>query len=124
MTEAALIRARISSVFANVEFALVRAMRRRRQLRRPVERGPIMRLCGTPMADGDARTLVDLLLRQGDNDAVAAATVIEQGVRRHVFAVPLTSRQREAVLQVLGDAPDGLVKLRGILAQDQHERMG
>ena len=124
MAEAALIRARISSAFANIEFVLVRAMRRRGQIRRPVGRGPTMRLCGTPVADRDARALVDLLVRHGGNDAIAAATVIDQGVRRHVFAVPLSSREREAVLHVLDDAPDGLVKLRGALAQDQQDGVG
>jgi hypothetical protein len=83
-----------------------------------------MRLCGTPVASGDARTLVDLLLRYGAIDAIAAATVIEQGIRRHVFSVPLTPREREAVLSVLDDAPDGLVKLRGVLAEDQRDRVG
>jgi hypothetical protein len=83
-----------------------------------------LRLCGTGVASGDAQALVDLLLRSGAKDGIGAATVIEQGIRRRVFSVPLTPGEREAVLGVLDDAPDGLVKLRGLLALDQRDRMG
>ena len=127
MAEAALIRARISNGFASIEFALFRAtrlVRRRDQARRRAQHGPIMRLCGTAVAPGDARTLVDLLLRHGTTDAIGAATVIEQGIRRQVFSVMLNPRERETALSVLGDAPDGLIKLRGVLAEDQRDRMG
>ena len=75
------------------------------------------------MADHAERSS-DLLLRHGGNDAIATATVIEQGVRRHVFAVPLSCREREAVLHVLNNAPDGLVEGGGALAQDRPDGMG
>jgi hypothetical protein len=95
-------------------------MRRAGQLiRRRVDEGRAVRLCGLSVANRDARTLVDLLLRKRTHDAIAAATLIEEGIRRHVATVPLTLAERDAVLSVLWDPPDGLVGLHDRLADDR-----
>ena len=95
-------------------------MRRAGQLiRRRVDEGPAVRLCGLSVANRDARTLVDLLLHKRTHDAIAAATLIEEGIRRQVAMVPLTLAERDAVLSVLWDPPDGLVGLHDRLADDR-----
>ena len=52
----------------------------------------------------------------------SAAEMIERGVARDLYAVAVTPEERDAILSVLEDPPDGLVELRGVLARDQRDR--
>ncbi len=82
----------------------------------------MLRLYGVAVSDDDARTLIDLLLRVGRADDLSAAVMIEKGVERELHAVALTPGERDAILGVLDDPPDGLVELRegllGITARE------
>jgi hypothetical protein len=53
---------------------------------------------------------------------LAAAEMISKGVDRELYAVAVTPEERDAILAVLEDPPDGLVELRGVLARDHHAR--
>ena len=85
-----------------------------------------MRLAGIPINEADCRTLVDLLLRVGRADDLAAAAALERGLAIDATIVALSTRDRRAILGVLGvldDPPDGaLVELRGELARDYRNR--
>jgi hypothetical protein len=49
--------------------------------------------------------------------------MIQKGVERDLYAVALEPAERDAILAVLEDPPDGLAELRGVLARDQRERI-
>ena len=49
--------------------------------------------------------------------------MIEKGVERELYAVALTAAERDAILAVLEDPPEGLAELRGALARNQRDRM-
>jgi hypothetical protein len=48
--------------------------------------------------------------------------MIQKGVERDLYAVALKPAERDAILSVLEDPPDGLVELRGVLARDHADR--
>jgi hypothetical protein len=78
-----------------------------------------VRLAGIPINKADCRTLVDLLLRVGREDDLAAAAAIERGLATDATIIALSTSDRRAILGVLDDPPDGgLVELRGELARD------
>ena len=65
----------------------------------------------------DARTLVDLLLRQGAADDLSAATAIETGLAEGGADVDLSNAGLRAVWQVLADnPPQGLANLGDYIA--------
>jgi hypothetical protein len=54
----------------------------------------------------------------GSPTALAAAEMIAKGVDRDLYAVAVTPEERDAILSVLEDPPDGLAELRGKLLRD------
>jgi hypothetical protein len=83
----------------------------------------VIRINGTPITDDDARTIIDLLLRGGENaDDLSAATAIDQALAEHADAVDLSSAGTTAILGILDDPPPELVQLREILARDHGDR--
>jgi hypothetical protein len=71
-----------------------------------------MRINGINVRDDEARTLIDLLLRQGTAHDLSAATAIETGLAGGGADVDLSNTGLRAVWQVLADQPP-----RGNLAQ-------
>jgi hypothetical protein len=63
-----------------------------------------MRINDVKVHPEDARTLVDLLLREGSDDALAAATAIETGLAERAD-VDLSNAGLQAVWIVLADYP-------------------
>ncbi len=55
--------------------------------------------------------------------ARSAAAEIQMALERQLYAVGLEAVQRNAILSVLENPPDGLAELRGVLARDQRDRM-
>ena len=82
--------------------------------------GRVLRILGIPIRDDDARWLVFELYRDAHPPAVAAALMIERGVERDLYAIALSPDERRAILGVLGDPPEGLAELRGVLMRE-HE---
>ncbi len=48
--------------------------------------------------------------------------MIQKGVERGLYAVALEPSERDVIPSVLGDSPDGLADLHGVLARDHRER--
>jgi hypothetical protein len=82
----------------------------------------MLHLYGIPVAPEDARHLIATLIADGSPVALSAAEVIEKGVRRELYAVAVTPLERDAILSVLEDPPEGLVELRGVLTRDHRDR--
>ena len=82
----------------------------------------MLRLFGIPLTPENVLHLIAVLLADGSPDAISAAAMIHRGLDRDLFAVALESEQRDAILAVLEDPPEGLVELRGVLARDQLDR--
>jgi hypothetical protein len=74
-----------------------------------------MMLAGVPVPD---RLALDLarLLRDTGLDSTAAA--LEEAYDQERAVVALTILDREAILRVLDDAPEGLGELRGVLMRE------
>ena len=73
-----------------------------------------MRINDVKVHREDARTLVDLLLREGSDDALAAATAIETGLAGRAD-VDLSNAGLRAVWIVLADyPPERVAKVCGI----------
>jgi hypothetical protein len=83
----------------------------------------MLRLYGVPVHDDDARRLVATLLADTTPEAFSAAHAIGRGLEEGSLLVALTPEQRDAILAVLEDPPDGLAELRGELAKDRRYRM-
>ena len=82
----------------------------------------MLHLCDIPLTDAAAETLIDLLRHSGRADDQSAATIIQNALSRKALSAPLTPDERDAVLGVLEDPPEGLVELRDVLARDEHDR--
>ena len=74
-------------------------------------------LVGVPVRPEDARSLVTTLLADGSKDAIDAARVVAGCLDAHKITVPLTNKERMAILAVLEDPPPGLGELRGALVR-------
>jgi hypothetical protein len=83
----------------------------------------MLRLYGVPVARDEAIWLVYRLRQVGRAGDLSAAAMIEKGIRDELIAVALTVDERDAILGVLDDPPDGLAELRGKLARDRRDRM-
>ena len=71
-------------------------------------------LYGVPVPGDDARRLVATFIVEGTPAALSAAAMIEKGVDRELYAVALTSDERNACLCALEEAPTvALGELRG-----------
>jgi hypothetical protein len=71
---------------------------------------------GTLVKNGDAKTLVDLLLRTDTYESSVAAAIVNQALIDQTNAVALTSDDLAAIAYVLKeDAPKGLRPLRDAL---------
>jgi len=70
------------------------------------------------VARSDAWWLVDRLRSVGRADGTIAAAVIERALTDRAQGITLTAAECDAVLDVLYDAPEGLVELRGALLRD------
>ena len=81
-----------------------------------------MRLYGVEVNEDDCIILIDLLLRVGRADDHSAAAVIDRGLSAGSIMIPLSLLERDAILSVLDDPPEGLVELRGVLASDHRRR--
>jgi len=79
-------------------------------------------LHGIPLAPGDARLLIAILVATGEPYAVSAANRIGDRLRRGRELIALTPEQRDAVLAVLDDPPDRLASLRGALLRHRDLR--
>jgi hypothetical protein len=86
----------------------------------------VLRVYGVPVSSDDAHKLVVRLMAYGSPDAVAAAarirTRLQHGAPRGLVA--LEPQQRDAILDVLEDPPEGLAELRGKLVDDAAKRDG
>jgi hypothetical protein len=84
----------------------------------------MLRIYGVHVSEEDARYICAILLANGGPDAVAAADAISLGVTRGRYhTVPLTVRQREAILSVMAVPPPGLEELHRKLIVDQADRV-
>jgi hypothetical protein len=84
----------------------------------------VLRIYGVHVSEEGGRYLYALLLARGGPDAVAAADAISLGVKRGLsHSVPLTVRQREAILSVMAVPPPGLEELHRKLIVDQADRV-
>jgi hypothetical protein len=84
----------------------------------------VLRLYGVPVAPDHALWLVYKLRQVGRANDLTAANMIEKGLRDELVAVALTVEERDSILGVLDDPPDGLAELRGKLASDHRWRAG
>ena len=82
----------------------------------------MLHLLRIPVAPEDAQHLVDALIADGSPHARSAAALIQKGLDRELYAVPLKTRERDALLAVLDDPPAGLMELRAALTRDHHLR--
>jgi len=71
-----------------------------------------------------ARGLVATLLVDGSPDALEAAKTIGHALDNEAALVALSPEERTAIFCVLEDPPEGLVELRGVLANDVSYRHG
>jgi len=78
----------------------------------------VLRLYGMPVTPDDASWLVAQLYADAYADAVETALWIEKGVDRDLYAVALSPEQRDAMLRVMIDPPDGLAELCGALMRE------
>jgi hypothetical protein len=67
-------------------------------------------LAGIPVADEDVHALAGMLKDAGERDAAAVLNLALAQQRR---VIALTIPDRDAILGVLDDPPDGLTELRG-----------
>ena len=81
-----------------------------------------VRMFGIPVANDDCKILVDLLMRVGRVDDLAAAATIEHGLKMEAQLIALPIDERDAILGALDDPPDGLAELRGVLERDNRDR--
>jgi hypothetical protein len=88
----------------------------------PSNRVPCSPCTGVAISPENARHLVATLIADGGLDALSAAAMIQKGVERDLFAVALEPAERDAILSVMEDPPDGLVELRGVFARDHADR--
>ncbi len=80
-------------------------------------------LYGEPVTRSDAWYLVGQLRIVGRADEATAAVAIEHALMDEAVGVKLTPEQWNAVLSVLEDPPNGLVRLRDALARGQQHRL-
>jgi hypothetical protein len=66
--------------------------------------------------------LIDLLLRVGREVDHTAAAAIDRGLSLQAKLIALSPFERDTILSILDDPPDGLVELRGVLASDHRRR--
>ena len=78
----------------------------------------MLTLYGAAVTAENARHIVASLFADGSPAAVSAAAMIQKGVDRDLYAVALEPDERDALLAVLEDPPEGLEDLRGRLARD------
>jgi hypothetical protein len=83
-----------------------------------------MRLYGVEVSEDDCIILIDLLLRVGRAVDHTAAAAIDRGISVQAKIIALSPSERDAILSVLDDPPEGLVELRGVLASDHRRRSG
>jgi hypothetical protein len=81
-----------------------------------------MRLYGVEVSEDDCIILIDLLLRVGREVDHTAAAAIDRGISVQATMIALSPAERDAILSVLDDPPEGLVELHGVLASDHHRR--
>jgi hypothetical protein len=77
-------------------------------------------LAGVPVSEEVTLELIQLLVDAG-HDQVAGVLVLALEHERRVVA--LTIRDRDAILSVLDDQPDGLTELRGVLLREREWRL-
>lgn len=77
-----------------------------------------MMVAGLRVREGLVRELAATLLDAGSDDTAAK---LEAAVDLGDRTVPLTGPEREEILQVLDDPPDGLEELRAVLLAHQRD---
>jgi hypothetical protein len=82
----------------------------------------MLTLNGVPVTAENARHIIASLFADGSPAAMSAAAMIQKGVDRDLYAIALEPEERDAILAVLEDPPDGLVELLGVLARDHCDR--
>jgi hypothetical protein len=82
----------------------------------------MLRIQEIPVSLDDARALLGRLLRSDHPFADAAADRIRERLAEG-GSVSLEAGEEDAVLAVLDDPPQGLVKLRTVLAREWEERI-
>jgi hypothetical protein len=75
-----------------------------------------MMLASIPVDD---RLVLELAQRLRDAEFIDTAEVLEDAYHAERRVVALTIADREAVLRVLEEAPEGLPELRGVLLREQ-----
>jgi hypothetical protein len=75
-----------------------------------------MYLAGVPVR---GQLVVEIICLVDDDDL---ATKLDDALRRGVEAVDLELAERETILAVLGDAPEGLSELRAALLRERESR--
>jgi hypothetical protein len=81
-----------------------------------------MRLAGIPISDDDIVMLIHLLHRVGRADDLALAARLDRAIEPETKILALSHAERDTLLGVLDDPPDGLAELRGVLARDHRDR--
>ena len=79
-----------------------------------------MLLAGTPVDEDLVRVLVGRLQRI---EATATANTLFRAIATERHDVALTIPERETILRVLDDPPEGLEELRGVLLLEQEWRL-
>jgi hypothetical protein len=82
----------------------------------------MLHLYSIPVTPDDARHLVATLISGRFTAGAHRREMILKGVDRELYAVAVTPEERDAILSVLEDPPEGLAELRGKLARDHSDR--
>ena len=79
-------------------------------------------LYGTPVAEDDVKSLIDLLDRAGRSVDLMLAGRLEHAITTNAELLALSPIERTAMLAVLDDPPDGLAGCCGALVSDHRDR--
>lgn len=81
-----------------------------------------MLIYGTPVENTHVRSIVASLFVTADPVAHTTAHTLARALDNGERIVAIKHYERDAILSVLGNPPDGLAELRGVLARDHSGR--
>ena len=79
----------------------------------------MLHIAGLPLDSEEVSWLVNELIGAGNEPSIEAAQVLERAASDEIVIVALTPANRAAILSVLDDPPDSLVRLRLKLDREQ-----
>jgi len=79
----------------------------------------VLHIAGLPLDSEEVSWLVNELIAAGNAFSIEAARVLQRAASDEIVIVALTPANRAAILSVLDDPPDSLVRLRLKLDREQ-----